>query len=412
MDLKERIQLLCKQNKVSMNKLETDLEFGKGYISKLGKSTPNVTKLKKIANYFGVTMDYLIAGTTGNNVCSPCPDCGMLYDPNAPEDIKAHLKNHSNWEKAVEKFGKLYCNPTENERIKAKNRNISRDLSLSLDERIEAQIEVLRCLFSRSVDNSGYNLRHVPFNAYIAMMLGNESYRKNLDDDLFRALLNKYGTMPGINKGSRYHIPDLKAVRETQEDECDIEENTATLEEFEKLVKPYRSLDAPGKKHIDYELAREVKRSTQLLDTQAQLRDAQSENESLKLQFSQAQTISRFFAYYGRIAAAGTSVEFSDIAAGVRAYPENETNKNADYIIGVNGDSMEPEYSDGDIVYVQKTDHIETGDIGIFQKGNNIYIKKAGENGLISLNPNYPPLTADGERITVLGKVLGKAEED
>lgn len=71
---------------------------------------------------------------------------------------------------------------------------------------------------------------------------------------------------------------------------------------------------------------------------------------------------------------------------------------------------MAPEYSDGDIVYVQKTDHIETGDIGIFQKGNNIYIKKAGENGLISLNPNYPPLTADGERITVLGKVLGKAE--
>lgn len=46
------------------------------------------------------------------------------------------------------------------------------------------------------------------------------------------------------------------------------------------------------------------------------------------------------------------------------------------------------------------------------RKGNNIYIKKAGENGLISLNPNYPPLTADGDRIIVLGKVLGKAEEN
>ena len=43
-----------------MNKLETDLEFGKGYISKLGKSTPNVTKLRKIADYFGVSLDYLI----------------------------------------------------------------------------------------------------------------------------------------------------------------------------------------------------------------------------------------------------------------------------------------------------------------------------------------------------------------
>jgi len=100
------------------------------------------------------------------------------------------------------------------------------------------------------------------------------------------------------------------------------------------------------------------------------------------------------------------------MAAGIKSYPENEVNKNADYVIGVNGDSMEPEYSDGDIVYVKKTDYIETGDIGIFQKGNSIYIKKAGENGLVSLNPNYPPLTSEGDRIAVLGKILGKAEEN
>ena len=57
-------------------------------------------------------------------------------------------------------------------------------------------------------------------------------------------------------------------------------------------------------------------------------------------------------------------MEFSDIAAGVRSYPENEINKNADYVIGVNGNSMEPEYSDGDIVYVKKTEHLNVGDIG------------------------------------------------
>lgn len=50
--------------------------------------------------------------------------------------------------------------------------------------------------------------------------------------------------------------------------------------------------------------------------------------------------------------------------------------------------------------------------IGIFQKGNNIYIKKVGDEELLSLNPNYPPLTAEGDRIIVLGKVLGKAEEN
>ena len=174
--------------------------------------------------------------------------------------------------------------------------------------------------------------------------------------------------------------------------------------EDSELLSKYQSLDDPGRDHVNAVLNWELERS-------GQLRQSQSENEALKLQLSHERTVSRFFAYYGRVAAAGTSVEFSDIAAGVRAYRENEINKQADYVIGVNGDSMEPEYFDGDIVYVQKTDHIEIGDIGIFQRGNSIYIKKVGENGLISLNPDYPPLMADGDRIMVLGKVLGKAEE-
>ena len=62
MDLKERIKELCKVNGVSMNKVESDLNFGKGYISKLGKSTPNASKIRQIADYFDVTVDYLMSG--------------------------------------------------------------------------------------------------------------------------------------------------------------------------------------------------------------------------------------------------------------------------------------------------------------------------------------------------------------
>ena len=62
MDLKDRIKELCKKNHISMNQLEQDLDFGKGYISKLGKSTPNATKIKQIAEYFNVSVDYLMTG--------------------------------------------------------------------------------------------------------------------------------------------------------------------------------------------------------------------------------------------------------------------------------------------------------------------------------------------------------------
>jgi transcriptional regulator with XRE-family HTH domain len=62
MDLKERIQELCKRKNISMNQLEQELGFGKGYISKLGKSTPNATKIQQIAQYLDVTVDYLMRG--------------------------------------------------------------------------------------------------------------------------------------------------------------------------------------------------------------------------------------------------------------------------------------------------------------------------------------------------------------
>lgn len=67
MDLKDRIKDLCKKNNISMNQLEQELDFGKGYISKLGKSIPNATKIQQLANRLGVTVDYLMNGNTEDN---------------------------------------------------------------------------------------------------------------------------------------------------------------------------------------------------------------------------------------------------------------------------------------------------------------------------------------------------------
>lgn len=67
MELKERVKELCKQHNVSMNKLEEQLGFGKGYISKLGTSKPNTENIRKIANYFAVSVDYLLTGDKERN---------------------------------------------------------------------------------------------------------------------------------------------------------------------------------------------------------------------------------------------------------------------------------------------------------------------------------------------------------
>ena len=62
MTLKDRIKKLCKEQNISMNQLEKELRFGVGYISKLGSTTPNAKKIQLIADYFNVSVDYLMTG--------------------------------------------------------------------------------------------------------------------------------------------------------------------------------------------------------------------------------------------------------------------------------------------------------------------------------------------------------------
>lgn len=56
----ERLNSLCKEKGISKRKLEQDAGLGTGATSKWSKFMPNQTSLKKVADYFGVSVDYLL----------------------------------------------------------------------------------------------------------------------------------------------------------------------------------------------------------------------------------------------------------------------------------------------------------------------------------------------------------------
>lgn len=60
MNLLQKVRYLCEQRKTNVSTLEKELGFGNGTIRKWAKAYPSADKLKKIANYFGVTVDYLL----------------------------------------------------------------------------------------------------------------------------------------------------------------------------------------------------------------------------------------------------------------------------------------------------------------------------------------------------------------
>ena len=62
MTMYERIENMRKSVGISQGKLEKELGFSNGSISKWKNSTPTPDRLQKIADYFGVSVDYLIKG--------------------------------------------------------------------------------------------------------------------------------------------------------------------------------------------------------------------------------------------------------------------------------------------------------------------------------------------------------------
>lgn len=62
MDVYERVINLCKQKGIAATALEKELGFGRGSIGKMRTSAMSNERLKKIADYFGVSVDYLTTG--------------------------------------------------------------------------------------------------------------------------------------------------------------------------------------------------------------------------------------------------------------------------------------------------------------------------------------------------------------
>lgn len=84
----------------------------------------------------------------------------------------------------------------------------------------------------------------------------------------------------------------------------------------------------------------------------------------------------------------------------------------ADFGVYIDGDSMEPRFHDGELVWIEQMETLEDGDIGLFFLDGLTYIKKYVVNHtgtfLVSLNAKYKPIEV-GEFSTfkIFGRLAG-----
>lgn len=222
--------------------------------------------------------------------------------------------------------------------------------------------------------------------------------RKGLKQEELAKLVGK-----SKNVISNWERGDNKPDADTLFDLCDIldvdanyllgwedNQNLSLSIQEQDHIKKYRSLDSLDKKAVDG-----------LLDTLSNRRSEQSK-EFIQLEPP------LLYPYYGHIASAGTGqFVFDDIPPEMIEVENNHINMQADFAVGVNGDSMEPTYSDGDVLLIKKQHSLNKGDIGIFMIDGEAFVKEYAGDVLKSHNKAYPDILVS-ENTVCLGKVIGK----
>ena len=112
--------------------------------------------------------------------------------------------------------------------------------------------------------------------------------------------------------------------------------------------------------------------------------------------------------YYDHPASAGTGQYLNDVRVERIELP---VDIDADFVIPIKGDSMEPDYHDGDLVFIQTSVDLNDGVIGVFNYNGDAYIKQLvideDQAYLHSLNPAYKdmPITPDTD-FRIIGEVV------
>ncbi len=160
-------------------------------------------------------------------------------------------------------------------------------------------------------------------------------------------------------------------------------------EEERTLIRQYRLLDPRGKQTV-MGLAR----------WEAQAAESTHEHARRK---------TRRIPVYDAPAAAGAALPL--LSEDFSLWEQSDIPDHADFGIKISGDSMEPVIHDSSVVWVQKTENLSDGEIGIFLLNGESLCKKLSLAGslcrLLSLNSAYAPIPVlESDELKVVGKVL------
>ena len=222
---------------------------------------------------------------------------------------------------------------------------------------------------------------------YISMLEKNEHPKSK------KPIVPSYDTIEKIAKGMQISTEDLIDMLD---DDQEIQINaTPALLSKSPIQSIYDQLEPPGQRKV--------------ITYAEKLRDEQEKRRKAKVNEVSEKVVQLYgYDYYDHATSAGTGQYLNDVRVERIELP---VDVDADFVIPIKGDSMEPDYQDGDLIFIQTSVELNDGVIGVFNYNGEAYIKQlvidTEQSYLHSLNPAYKdmPITPETD-FRIIGEVV------
>lgn len=222
---------------------------------------------------------------------------------------------------------------------------------------------------------------------YISMLEKNEHPKSK------KPIVPSYDTIEKIAKGMQISTEDLIDMLD---DDQEIQINATPTD--------------LSKSHIQsiYDQLAPPRQGKVLTFAEKQLDEQKNEDKTKINEVSEKVVQLYGYDYYDHAASAGTGQYLNDVRVERIELP---VDVDADFVIPIKGDSMEPDYHDGDLVFIQTSVDLNDGVIGVFNYNGEAYIKQlvidTEQAYLHSLNPDYKdmPITPETD-FRIIGEVV------
>lgn len=204
---------------------------------------------------------------------------------------------------------------------------------------------------------------------------------------------------------SRYEKGDRKANQDMLFELCDI--FGVSIDDFFPSQNESTQLPTTSTIQTIYDQLAPPRQAQVLTYAEKQLNEQRNEEETQSNEVSEVIQLYSYD-YYDHPASAGTGQYLNDVRVERIELP---VDIDADFVIPIKGDSMEPDYQDGDLVFIQTSVDLNNGVIGVFNYNGDAYIKQLvidkEQAYLHSLNPEYKdmPITPDTD-FRIIGEVV------